>query len=153
MTTCATIQAAWAATVWDEPTITDYTESIYAYEQTLGSEFEIAKLYYGESINFITYRVNVAQAFGTCGEVSYTYSVDVAYTRAQDTTGDAHAAIRDFFEDLFSIVVANLGDSWSSTVDYWIPPDVEPEIGEAVIDSQACWTSTARYRGFLATTN
>lgn len=148
--TCATVQSAFTDHVFTDSDIKAYTTAIYPYEQTLGSEFETAKLYFEQEINFISYQVSFLKAFGVTGEVVTDYSVSVTYTRAQDTTGAAFTSIRDFFEKLFSTIDTNLGGTWGSTVDYWLPPDAALEIGDITIESQPCWTATATYRGIVS---
>jgi hypothetical protein len=149
--TCATIETAWADNIWDDDDILLYTESIYKYEQTRGSEFEVSKLYYDEHVNFITYAVNVFQAFGVTGEVRNNYTVLISYTREQDTTGDNYTSIRDFFEDLLGKVTANLGDRWDSTVDLWNPPSTPPDITETTVENTPCWQATGIYTAQVST--
>ncbi len=148
--TCAIVQKAFADHVFTDGDILSFTTAIYPYEQTLGSEFEVTKLYYGQEINFISYQVSFLKAFGVTGEVVTDYSVTVSYTRAQDTTGASFTSIRDFFEELFSTIDSNLGATWDSSVDYWLPPDAALEISDITIDSQPCWTASATYRGIIS---
>jgi len=145
LSTSAAVAAAWNTAIWQHATITSITEKIHAFDiADSESEYEDAQLRFQQEINFIQYLVVRASRFGesagiTGSVATHTYTVQVIHVREAGTDGANWAAVRNFFETLFGLVVSELGTTWAGTVDLWKPQEGPPRIDQISIDNTPCW--------------
>lgn len=150
MSTSAEVEAAWQTEIWSHDSLTALTDKFHTFQVTLDSEFELSKLQYRGKVNFFEILTGRSQRWlqtaSNLGRiVEYDYAVEINYYKAVDTSGDAHNVVRDAFETIFPLVVSELGDTWSSTVDLWRPDTAIPTIVSAEIREQKVWKGTYRY--------
>lgn len=150
MTLSSVIEAAWDAAIWTHADILAITDRIHKFQVTTDSEYEVSRLYFEEKINFFevfTGRYqNYLQTSSTVGRtIQYHYIVEVNYYKEVGTDGSHFTDVRDAFETLFGLVVSELGDTWSSTVDIWNPDNAIPTIAETTISNKKCWKGTYRF--------
>ena len=150
MTTCAEIEAAWQAGIFEHSDILDITDKCHAFEVTQESEAENQALYYGQRINFFEYLVTRASEFKLIGAAaSDTFTVDVRYTLEKDTTGEAYAACRDAMLTVIDLLPSELTADWSGTVDYYQLPAGPPQVVAAVVDGRLVWRTTYTFTAFI----
>jgi hypothetical protein len=150
MTTSAQIETAWTAAIWSHATITALTDKIYKFQVTEDSEFEVAKLYYNEQVNFFEVLTGRTQRYlqtaNQIGRIAeYDFIVEINYYKEIDTTGAAFTAVRDALESIFALAVTELGDTWSNTVDIWRPDPAFPTIVSTSISTKKVWKGTYRF--------
>lgn len=154
MSTSSEVEAAWDAGVWANTTITAYTEQIHNYALTEKSETELKRMYFESKLNFIQAIVGRGANYGSGAAalgrvIQYDFIVEVSYylTNDIDVSGDNWISVRDFFEDLLTVVRSGLGNTWSSTVDYWKPQAEPAEITEVTIADETAWRGTYKFYG------
>lgn len=152
MTLSSTIEDAWKDAIWTDTTITDYTDKIHKFRTTQDSEFEAARYYYKSEINFIeaitTRAVALEQTAKVLGGVaSYEFNIEINYYKQIDPDGTTYNDVRDFFETLLSLMITNLGHTWTNTVDFWRPQTQKLDIIESLIDSRRCWRGVYNFTG------
>lgn len=152
MSTSAQIEAAWLAAIWNHADILAITNKLIKRPQGSLSEQEYKSLYTAKRLNFIealtsrTARNNeLANILGRA--TTYEYLVQVSYYKdyEDDTTGAARLEVRDFFETLHGLVVSELGNTWSNTVEVWKPQEGQPEITDLQIDNKRTWRGSFSY--------
>lgn len=152
MSTAQQVENAWVDKVLTHRDITSYTDKIYTYDVTEGSELEISNLYSDGEINFIQCLVGRGQKYAGSQSVSgrvitYNYLVEVTYFRQADPQGNNWKEVRNFFDDLFSTVLNELGITWDATVDYFNPQLETPEITQERFDNSDTWRGFYRFFG------
>jgi hypothetical protein len=150
MSTSAQIETVWQAAIWNHATITAITDKIYKFLVTADSEFEYDKLTYAQKVNFFEVLTGRAQDFNETAEtigqtVRYRYTVEINYYKEVDTTGAAFIAVRDTLETIFSLVLSQLGNTWTNTVDIWRPDQAIATIANTTISNKKVWKGTYRF--------
>lgn len=148
MSTAAQVRAAWETAILEHATIQAITPRYFLFEVTQNSEAETDRLFFGKELNYIQCIVTRSNEFQALGELQYTYTVDITYTRRFDVDGDNYLAVVDFFDTLFSLVRTELGDSWDSTVDYWRPQEGPAEITQIEFENEPAWRGAYRFTAF-----
>jgi hypothetical protein len=146
MTTAADVSTVWAA-VFADSSMTAITANAFSYAIAPDSEFELSSLESGQSVNFFQYTTVRNQAVQMIHAEEHTFRVTVEYTLEKDPVGANYNAVRTAFETLYAAVKSVLGNTWTSTVDYWrlIEDISNPE--EVTIASTQCWRARAVYLG------
>lgn len=148
--TSAAIQTYWADNVFSDSSLTAYTDKFHSFIAGDESEKEESLKYYGTKVNFVECVVTKRSSFGMTREQRDEYQVLVRYSREMLPSGANYAEVRNFFEDLFSVVLG-LDDTWGGTVDFWNPPEDAPEPTQTDIDGRPSWVAEVIYRGIVST--
>lgn len=144
------IESAWTTDVWNNAYVQALTTKIYQYPVTTDSEFEIAKLYYNQEINFFEVLTGgFIRYLASAGQIGLVYrfniTVEINYYRELDTDGTNFTAVREAFLGIFDLVSFLLGQTWNDNVDLWSPEEAIPTIVEVKINNKKCWKGTTRY--------
>lgn len=154
MSTSAQVSAAWAAAIFSHASITAFSTQIYNFDIADDkSEAQAALFRVGQEISFLQYLTVRGEKFGesaeTLGRVAtYDFQVQVSAYRTADINGANWVAVRNLFDTLFPLVVSELGNKWSNTVDLWRPQDGAARIEQILIDDTPVWRGT---KSFFAT--
>lgn len=162
MSTTAQVRAAWDLKLWADATIKAVTPQIFNFDlQDIAeiSTAHAAKMYYNQKINFVAARFGRSVAFGqtmglgTGAVITCTYPVFIKYYRdaQEDLSGAAYNAVEDFIGTLISRMAATLGDTWNSTVDYWLPQEGMASIGLELLDDKPAWVGGYSFTGYKQT--
>ena len=146
MSTSAEVSTAWAA-VFADTTMQAITTQSINYAATDTSETEIANLSYDEEINFFQYITTRTEAAQMTHSEEHTFRVVVTYTLEWEPTGANFNAVRTAFETLFAAVKSVLGNTWTSTVEYWRLVEGITEPQQVTIAGTSCWQARAVYVG------
>lgn len=154
MSTAAQVRAAWAAGVWQDPDLLAISPNVHAFDMEAVAEINTAfesLLMHGQEINFWQYGINKSwQSGGTYNQQLLTFTVSVKYflEAETDTDGANYNAVIDAFETLYSTVEANIGNSWSSTVEFrtWQPGP--PIVKLTRIRDRRVWAAEMQVEGY-----
>jgi hypothetical protein len=146
MTTAAAVSAAWA-TLFEDASMIAVTPNAIGYQVSPDGETEADDLYSSQVVNYFQYTVVRNQTKQMIHTEEHTFRVTVEYTLEKEPTGANFNAVRTAFETLYAGVKSVLGDTWTSTVDYWrIVEDItNPQ--EVRVGSTPCWRARAVYFG------
>jgi len=122
------IVSAWNTAVFQHATIQAITTKTYQFDvsATIRSTPEFELFFYNQQVNFFQQTVTRLskndEIRGTGASASrYEYDVEVSYFLERDIsqTDDNYNTAINRIEILDNLVRAQLGSTWSSTVDYW----------------------------------
>lgn len=146
MSTAAEVATAFGA-VFTNSSIKALTNKYYSYDVTQNSERELTDFYYQTEVNFFTYLVTRSQVFAMTKKAEYKFNVEVNYYRYKDPAGANYQAVRSAFDTLFSAVRSDLGQTWTSTVDFWRTQDGPPDISTVNIGNDECYRGKYIFTG------
>lgn len=120
MTTTASVILAWE-TLFQTASLQAITENYYTYEILENTETDISKYMFNQEINFFIIDINKKTNLKLFGSKTEQFQVEVKYYKEHSTdgTGTNQKAIKTALETVYSGVEADLGRTWSSTVDYY----------------------------------
>lgn len=150
MSTQSQVRSAWNSAIWSNATITAITPNIFNYDvlrEYQTSVKEYAALKHVQETNFITYIVSRAQRIRIMGQVEQKFSVEIRVYKEADVEGTNFNAVLDTFETIDSLVVSQLGNTWSSTVDFYSLQESAPEVTKVALDGVPVWLGTYTYTG------
>lgn len=149
MSTINEVRSAWEDAIFDHSTIRGYTTSVYPYDiPNLESARNSGQFYFGGQINFITFVVSRIRRDGLTGQVRYEFPVRIRYYMDNEPSGANFKATTDRLEALDSLVRSELGNTWSSTVDYYEPNERGISAPELVfLENRPAWVSEVTYTG------
>lgn len=147
MSTSAQVAAAWNTAVLQHATFTAICPNAVLFDVMEDSEKGTEGLYSAAEVNFMQCLVSRAQTLEVTQRAEYVFTVDLQYFRSKDEAGANWKAVRDIFETLDALVRSELGSTWSSTVDYWIPSADKPIINEIFFNDEPIWLGSYRYQG------
>lgn len=150
MSTSAQLETSWTNAIWNHATIQALTDKVLRYQITTDSEQENSLLYFDTKVNFFEALTGRSQRYLTSSSyigatIQYLYTVEINYYRELDTDGTNFRAIRDAYETLFALVVSELGNTWTNTVEIWRPQEDIPTIVEVLVNNKKCWKGTYRF--------
>ena len=147
MSTAAEVESAWETAIWKSNTIKAITPNYFLYAVTEDSEKEISRMYLDSHINSIQALTGRGFTFGNTKTGQYTFVVEVTYLLWKDPDGDNWTQVRDFYDTLLALIRSALGNTWSSTVDFWTPQSAPASIDEFTIDGETVWRGKCVYTG------
>lgn len=151
MSTVAQVKSAWNTAVWAHSTIIAITPKIYNFDALSLSpvgRMQDNQLKNGTSYEFFQYRVTrhfERAAIG--GSRLFRYPVTIQYYIEADKDGANHAAGEAVFETIDGLVISELTDTWSATVDSYDQQVERPAFSEVLINDVVCWSWTYEYVG------
>lgn len=150
MTTINQIREAWDDAIFDHATVRGYTTAINHFDvPNLESAASSGLFYYDAEINFFSFVVTRTRRDGLTGRVIYEFSCRLRYYRENEPSGDNFKSISDRLETVDSLVRSELGNSWSSTVDYYEPGAGGIRAPELIfLENKPVWVGEVSYTGF-----
>lgn len=142
MSTAAAIENVWDTYIWDNATISAYSDIVFEQEISDITSTDMADLECAGEINFFEFvvsRNHLPFEIGSSTAVTYEYRVDIRYTREQDAERLNYQRVRDALIDIETKVHTALGSTWQGTVDFYQPQSEPASINEATVADKACW--------------
>ena len=141
------VRTAWQSAVFEHATVAAVTDKVYAYDVSVESDLDAARLRYEGTINFFLYKVTRLHEPLAFGTTRYTFTVQVEYYLQQtDASASTFNTLVDRLEVVDDLVRSELGGTWGNTVDYYQGGRPSP-VTSVRIDNLACWRGAYTYTG------
>lgn len=126
-----------------------FTEKVFDYAVTEGSEFEIEDFYFENQINFYEFLCQRSSQRLMTGAEQYTFIFTINYyrTKSENTDGASWQSIRDMLDAAFPFAKALVGETWGGYVDFWRPQEEPAEIIEIDLAGEKVWKGTIQFFG------
>lgn len=135
-------------TLFSDATLQAITPKIYDYDILEDSNLDNRKYRYQQKINFFIYNITKSiekKQFGCEQEI---YNAEIKYYLEDKKNGSAQNDIRDAFETVHSKIKTVIGNTWDSSVDFYLTTDDPISVNTIDLGGRQAWVGTYNYQGY-----